>query len=340
MSTWASQFLDLVQSCPTAESRHLDYLRFARLGGASTAQEVLHALGGMHWRDLEAVQRRSGKPLLDVGASYSTLAIEGAIRPDPISIVPLDPCRRAGDFERGDSYVSTIIAQTLPLAPLYTGTPPLEMTRFIDGQFDTYNLKDAGYHLGLARFLETAEFSRRVQEAAQELDRAYLHQDVASLNYPDRHFSACLAHRSVPLHTSSSEHFFAALENILRMTDSYAVFSPFYRGRKIDSGPLQCEQNFRSDPKLQGRVKEIAAKMGFDIFCRRGMYIGVRSERLDYRLCMRGLESTQYEYERDGRDSLVVVFRRKEEEINPFAEMRLPRLFAIKAGDLTKASSF
>lgn len=181
----------------------------------------------LSWQELSRLAGMSGKPLADLGASCSSLSAEAELQ--GLQMIPIDIMERIrGGEER--------------------------YRRVVQSTFDTF-----GTALGIPS--GKVEF---IREAIEISLARYCHADIAQLPFPDRYFSVCLAHDSVPKHSATVERFLSSqLPEMMRVTDSHLYVYPFALYETSNEGELEPVHELFLDSTALEKVQQIAWQQGF-----------------------------------------------------------------------------
>lgn len=201
------------------------------------------------WDDLNAAAEEFGKPIADLGASFSSLALEGRLRGVPVTALDISFDLNRRQYEHG------VLVGLRPLIEYYR-----EPGRFPPG-FAPRNPIDQD---------ALQEHALRAQ-ARGVLNEGVL-CDFCSIPLPDRHFALSLAHDSVPKHAPDLEVFLERqLPEILRVTDGEARLYPMSLFKTLNPGTLH--EHLAEIVRLEQRIDEVAAvasSCGFSFELQRG----------------------------------------------------------------------
>lgn len=257
-------------SFPDYLKKREDFERLRDYQGDDSSIEIFPHLDVTWWKVKEE-SKKSGKPVGDLGASFSTLPVEGELQ--GIKIYPVDIMHTHGR----DSY-ETILE-----------------SRMINARMsDAYAGKPVGLdkHGNLLRIMDkpittSREYGQRVYEAIEKVKANYIVADLAKIPLADRFFCITILHDSIPKHSKDWNAFMTEqLPEILRVTDSAAYVYPMsiYKteGRELtETNPLF------SNPDMLKLVRTVAALHNFTFDLRRAGYNtlsgGVMQREIDAR---------------------------------------------------------
>lgn len=238
--------------------------RFEWLGDDDSFKILPHL--NLDWKRVGDMYAKTGKPIVDLGASFSTLPTEGALR--SIEIVPLDTMHERdkptysskvfeqfNDWKLRAAYNGGLGQPTLPFG--------VQFRMGIEKPFDAY--------------------WEEVKKAIKVAESRYIAADIGKIPREDRSFSISIAHESVPKHSTSLEKFLdVELPEILRVTDTAAYMYPLaiykttrkhvpqgtYGSHKIGSRTV-LDELVESVPMYQDtdileRIRVLAEARGFE----------------------------------------------------------------------------
>jgi hypothetical protein len=177
--------------------------------GISTAATVLPALG-VTFQELRQTVHRLAKPILDVGASYSTVACEAHLRGIPVFSTDL------GCDKNRPVFLENVARNLRTCKDLY-----------ISGGHSSDNYCSP---------IPATLWERRVEEAIAFLDRHLTQCPASDIRMPggwqanDRHFAVVYSHHAVPQYSSVESFLKEDLPELLRVTAHTLVLHPFQIG--------------------------------------------------------------------------------------------------------------
>lgn len=207
--------------------------------GDTVAEVALPALD-LNFKQLEQLHIRTYKPILDVGASYSTVAIEGTFRHVPIHGTDLKyNTTRFGLLKGMESRVSKLARYYREAAARSAG-------------FECYSIPETAWEDCVQQGLKLVD-SRMVECRASKI----LLPDGKEA--PNRSFSTVLSHHAVPKYSLREEFLTKELPELLRVTDDRLHLFPL-----LTAGPGDCLIHI---PGSEGRreLERVAREAGFSL---------------------------------------------------------------------------
>lgn len=204
--------------------------------GIGTAAAVLPALG-LTFHELRQSAQLLGKPILDVGASFSTVACEAHLRGIPIFSTDLR-CNNNRPV-----FLANVAKNLHSLKDLYTS-----------GKHTSDN-----YCAPIPLEL----WETKVKEAITVLDQQLTECPACDIRMPDgwpardKHFSVVYSHHAVPQYSSANSFLTKELPELLRVTAHALVLHPF----QIGNIPIQSA--YEGDWAFLHAVASKATQAGF-----------------------------------------------------------------------------
>lgn len=236
----------------------------SKWAGYDSGFEVLPHLS-LDWKKLKEVAESSGKPIADLGASYSSLAAEGVLR--GIEIIPVDSAYDKKTREYYPIAVYEHLANTKRYHRAY---------------------EEAGYGYGAwqeERWCSKARISGEDLGRAIKVAQGKLVTATADkLPFKDRALSMAIAHDSVPKYSPNLDTFLQKqLPEILRVTDKIvliypmAIYKPTTKTFTPEGGDLEAARKDESvarevleethalykDSAAIQKITEAAERLGF-----------------------------------------------------------------------------
>lgn len=221
---------------PSAAER---LVRPARFMGNGSAFEVLPALG-LNFATLEQRYLERRKPALDVGASFSTVALQATFHSIPVHSTDLR-C----DTNR-HIFLSNILRGIEPFKERYSASG-----RLPEG-FVCYPIEPHEWQACLQHGIKQVS-ERMVQCAADRI------LTPSGSRAPDRSFSVVFSHHAVPKYSNTESFLKAELPELLRVTDRELRLFPL-----ISAGPGDELLHVRLSENRQ-RLERVASECGFDL---------------------------------------------------------------------------
>jgi hypothetical protein len=238
---------------PSAQDRLRSPLTYM---GNSTAAQILPNFG-VTFRELEAdVQGRSG-PLADIGASYSTLSFELAVR--GVTCFPFDPT-----YDLSNPHMRRGLLQACKrLAPLYT-----ESGKFTPGNEVAPMRSDCW-----SSYVEVV-MKQLFRDMSKCFASALTFQDGAKV--PNRFFSTVMSHQSLPKYLSTDKFLAEVLPELLRVADKRVILFPLVTG-----GPGNELVYLPGTPERE-RLDTILTARGFSLHLRQSPIFAEKVARGEY----------------------------------------------------------
>lgn len=201
--------------------------------GISSGNQVLQAIGSS-FSDLKKLVQKHEKPILDVGANASTLSAEGALHGVPIFATDLR-------FEIYERRALINIEKQLHLLK----------EEYASGAYTDISTR---------RRITPQNWETSVQNIMKQISEQYSECSADNIITPqgnparDRHYSAVIAHHSVPQYCTETEFTHIILPELLRVTEDTLFIHPMQYGDKslsIDSIEIS-------------RIAEIATNSDFE----------------------------------------------------------------------------
>lgn len=165
----------------------------------------------LDWEQLSKIYKKSGKPIGDLGSSFSTIPVEGELR--GIDILPIDIMHEAnksryqGIMEENFQY--GVLDRVYDKQRWYTSKLPDETQKT----------------MGTDKPLEN--YWEGVRAAIQKVMDKFIVADLSNIPLKDRSLSVTIASDSIPKHSSDLKTFLEKqLPEILRVTDQVAYIYP------------------------------------------------------------------------------------------------------------------
>jgi hypothetical protein len=169
--------------------------------GYDSSSEIFPHLG-ISWYDLKRLAEELGKPIVDLGASRSSLATEGVLR--GVNIIPVD---RAYTDKLKEAYAKVVHDGI--------GTNQGFMRTYVHRRFDNPDPRRQG--------LTPQEISVACKAAGAKAVMA----EIKQLPFEDRGVAMAIAHDSVPKHSKDFDTFLTdELPEILRVADKIVRLYP------------------------------------------------------------------------------------------------------------------
>ena len=213
--------------------------------GFQNSFEILPSLG-LTFADLRAAYDISRRPILDVGASHSTLALEGSFHGIPI--FSTDLC--AEKIRLG--ILTTLERRINLLEEVYVGEPKhraLHMQKFPPG-FECEPIRKCEWKDAVARGIN------HVNQTLSECDASRIRLADGHIA-PDRSFSLVLSSHAVPKYSVDEKFLRTELRELLRVTAGRLVLFPF-----IAAGP-EHELLHRPHSPTRKMIEDTARELGF-----------------------------------------------------------------------------
>ena len=213
--------------------------------GFQNSFEVLPSLG-LSFKDLRQAQRVAGCPALDLGASHSTLALEGELR--GISIHSTDLSADKYRIKMLESLERRINL----LKNIYVGDPSAAAAH--TQQFPP------GFECAP---ISAFEWSSTITNAISRVNQTLSQCDASTITLadgtpaPDRMFSIVMSSHAVPKYSIDKTFLQTELRELLRVTDGRLVLFPF-----ISAGPDHELLHLPNSPSRK-MVESIARELGF-----------------------------------------------------------------------------
>lgn len=217
----------------------------ARFMGFQNSFEILPSLG-LSFADLRQAQKVSGGPILDVGASHSTLALEGALRGIEIHSTDLQADKYRLHFQTNLERRFNI------LKDIYVGDPKHPRThaqKFPPG-FECVPVPDFQWSDVVTNVLN------RVNQTFSQCDASRILLADGSVA-PDRMFSIVMSTQAVPKYSIDKHFLHNELRELLRVTDGRLVLFPF-----ISAGPDHELLHVTNSPSRK-IIEGVARELGF-----------------------------------------------------------------------------
>ena len=255
--------------------------------GFDNSTDILPHLN-LSWQEIEETYGESDKPVGDLGASFSTLAVEGQLR--DVEVIPIDMMHDVNKIVYGDYIYQSF--NRWQLEGIYQGSsqvPPYLKSR------KHYSDMDGKYW-------------KAVDKAMYEALKRYLHADLAHIPLKDRSLSISITHDSVPKHSKNFEEFLKEqLPEILRVTDRVAyvyplsIFETIQRQRQATAAEhaehwsdpgykgmvwvdaIKEKRALYEDQDALNRIREVAERLGFEFELERGSEVRSDPGVIDYR---------------------------------------------------------
>ncbi len=158
------------------------------------------------WKELRRLAGESGKPIVDLGASRSSLATEGVLR--GIDIIPVD---RAYTEKVKEAYAKVV----------HDGIE--RNRRFYRAYSEEMGDRPIQQRWGVGKALSW----REVEDAGKIAGAKAVTAEIKQLPFEDRGVAMAIAHDSVPKHSKDLDTFLAdELPEILRVSDKVARLYP------------------------------------------------------------------------------------------------------------------
>lgn len=210
------------------------------------------------WRDLRRAQQKSGKPVGDLGASFSTLPVEGELQ--GVKAYPVDIMH----MQARDTYETILELRMINalMTHAYEGKAV-----GLDQRGSPYTIVDAPIKHGT--------YDARVYDAIAKAKANYIVADLTRIPVRDRFFSTTILHDSLPKHSKDWDIFIAEqLPEILRVTDQTARIYPMSI-YKTELRELEESDPLFNNQEMMEKIKKAAAAHGFTFNLRPGShYVG------------------------------------------------------------------
>ncbi len=204
--------------------------------GVNTATTVLPALG-LTFQELRESARRLEKPILDVGASYSTVACEAHLRDIPIFSTDLR-CNKNRTV-----FLANVEKNLLALKELYTSGKHTPGNHCAPIPAELWEIK--------------------AKQAITVLDRQLTECPAFDIRTPNglqaqnKHFSVVYSHHAVPQYCNAASFLSRELPELLRVTAHTLVLHPFQIGN------ISIQPAYEGDAAFLEAAASRATQAGF-----------------------------------------------------------------------------
>jgi len=228
----------------------------------------------LDWKTLKQVAEESGKPIADLGSSFSSLPTEGVLR--GIEIIPVDLAYKYEKIRR--SYPEDVFVHTAYYNKRYKMVSEETWRMQKDARREKWET-------------ESPVSSNDLWKAVQAASAKCVAADANQLPFGDRSLSMVIAQDSVPKHSPDLNTFLSKqLPETLRVTDRavhlypLAIYKTVLKTFTPESGDIQAIRAGRpvsrdvleetlaiyKDPEALARVTEVAERFGFSFALKTG----------------------------------------------------------------------
>ena len=214
----------------------------------------------LNWREVKQIYKKTGKPIGDLGASFSTLPVEGELQ--GVKIYPVDIMHMQGR----DRYESILEMRMINarMGDAYKG-------KFVglDNNGNPFKLTDLP--------ITSEDYAAKVYGAIEKAKANYVVADLSKISVADNFFSLTILHDSLPKHSTNWNTFIdQQLPEILRVTGSAAHIYPMGIYKTEDRELVESDPLFEN-PEVLEKIKMTAKVHGFNFNLRQGLLTGHRT---------------------------------------------------------------
>jgi hypothetical protein len=241
-------------SFPPYLKRREDFERLRDYQGDDNSMEIFPHLN-LNWWQIKKAFKESGKPIADLGASFSTLPVEGELQ--GVKIYPVDIMHMQG--RKRYEHILSMRMFNARMCNAYTG-------RLLG--FDKY-----GNERRMTKNpIKGMEYDRKVYDGIEKAKANYIVADLSKIPLADGFFSITIAHDSLPKHSKDWDAFITEqLPEILRVTNSTAYVFPMGIYKTEDRDLVEQDALFNNSDALK-RIQNVAASHGFTFKLEKASY--------------------------------------------------------------------
>lgn len=246
-------------SFPSYLKKREDFESLRNYQGADNSMEIFPHLN-LSWWQIKQLYAKTGKPIGDLGASFSTLPVEGELQ--GVKVYPVDIMHMQGR----DRYEGILEARMINarMGDAYAGK-----VVGLDANGSPFKITNSP--------LTGRDYGVKVYDAIEKAKANYIVADLEKIPVTDNFFSVTVLHDSLPKHSQDWDTFIQEqLPEILRVTDSAAHIYPMGIYKTEDRELIESDPLFDNFAVLE-KITAIASSQGFNFSLRPGLLTGHRT---------------------------------------------------------------
>ncbi|MEK7558113.1 MAG: hypothetical protein AAB530_02800 [Patescibacteria group bacterium] len=234
----------MYKNLPLYIERRLEKKELMHSGGRHSF-EVFSKLN-LNWQKLKEIYKKSQKPIGDLGASFSSLSVEGELQ--GINILPIDIMHESNK-NRYEQSIKNLFYWDEVLNDVY---------------YEECCRKEIKKDMKAEEPLE--DYSEDISRATKKVLSKYILADLSKIPLKDRALCVSIVSHSIPKFSLNFETFLKEqLPEVLRITDQVAYFYPMSIYKSIqyekvfdyEKGKYILKKNSNTDPKECKKKDEI-----------------------------------------------------------------------------------